>query len=259
MSQKEFATQIWPFREYFGQDMPGTLERIAKMGFAGVELCRWFNWTDMFDKWSSEDIQTVCQRIGLKVVSSHVSYPTIFEENLSELIQFCHTVEMRYAIVAAVPEEQANTRKAVLGVADVFNTAAEILKAEGIRVGYHNHGFDFKPLAEDGSLPWELFFDNTNPEVVMQVDIGNALKGGADPIHYLKKYPKRARLVHLKEYSAYKPLAAIGDGEVDWNEVIEACEEFHQPEWYIIEQEEKEYDPWVSAETSLAYLRKMGL
>jgi sugar phosphate isomerase/epimerase len=259
MQKKSFATQIWPFREDFGADMPGTLEHIAQLGFEGVELCRWFNWTDMFDKWAAEDIHTVCQRVGLKVVSSHVSFPTIFEENLNELIQFCKTVGMNYAIVAAVPEEQANSRQAVMGVAEIFNTAADALKAEEIRVGYHNHGFDFKPLPEDGSLPWELFFDNTNSEVVMQVDIGNALKGGADPIHYLKKYPGRAWLVHLKEYSADHPPAAIGDGEVNWMDVIKVCEELHQPEWYIIEQEEKEYDPWESAKRSLAYLRELGL
>ncbi len=256
--QNEYATQIWPFRAYFGEDMPGTLERISALGFTGVELCRWFSWTDMFDKWSAEDIFAVCQRTGIQVVSSHVSYPTIFEENLDDLIQFCRTVKMKYAIVAAVPEEQANTREAVLRVANNFNQAAKILKKEGIRVGYHNHGFDFKPIAEDGSLPWDIFFDNTDPEVVMQVDIGNALQGGADPIHYLKKYPGRARLVHLKEFSAEKAPSAIGDGDVNWAEVVNVCEELHQPDWYIIEQEEKEFDPWVSVEQSLAYLRKIG-
>ena len=258
MKNKVFATQIWPFREYFGADMAGTLERIADSGFVGVELCRWYNWTDMFDKWAAEDILAACQRVGIQVVSSHVSYPMIFEENLDELARFCHTVGMKYAIVAAVQEEQMGSREAILGVAALFNAAAEALKPEGIRIGYHNHDFDFKPLPEDGGLPWDVFFDNTDPEVVMQIDIGNALQGGADPIRYLKKYPGRARLVHLKEYAADKPPGAIGDGEVNWKDVREVCEELHQPDWYIIEQEEKEYDPWVSAIRSLDYLRGMG-
>ena len=256
--QKEYAAQIWPFREYFGQDMPGTLARIAQLGFSGVELCRWFNWTDVFDKWPAEEIKTVSQSLGLNIVSSHISYPIIFEENLDELIQFCHTVGMNYAMVASVPEELAQTREEILRVVERFNCAATILKSAGISIGYHNHGFDFKPLVDDGSLPWDIFFDNTNPEVVMQVDIGNALQGGADPIYYLKKYPGRARLVHLKEFSAEKPPEAIGDGTVDWAQLFEVCEKYHQPEFYIIEQEEKEYDPWNSAKRSLAYLRENG-
>jgi sugar phosphate isomerase/epimerase len=92
----------------------------------------------------------------------------------------------------------------------------------------------------------------------MQIDIGNALHGGADPIHYLKKYPGRAALVHLKEYSSEKAPDAVGDGEIDWDQVMTLCEELHQPEWYIIEQEEEQYDPWYSAEKSLKYLRSIG-
>jgi len=258
MNKIGFATQIWPFRTDYGVDMPGTLERLAKSGFAGVELCRWYTWTDLFDKWRAEDIYAACQSVGIRVVSSHISYPMIDPGNLDELIRFCRAVGMNYAIVAAIPKEQASSREAVLGVADRFNAAAKALKPDGIRIGYHNHGFDFEPLAEDGSPPWDLFFENTDPDVIMQIDIGNALMGGADPIHYLKKYPGRARMVHLKEYSAAHPPAAIGDGEVDWKHVMEVCEEYQQPDWYIIEQEEEAYDPWESASQSLAYLRKMG-
>ena len=258
MQKKSFATQIWPFREYFGADMPATLARLANLGFAGVELCRWFNWTDMFDKWSAAELLSASQETGVQLISAHISYPMIFKENLAEVIDFCHTLGMKYVIVAAVPEEEAASKQAVLGVADLFNAAAATLEPKGIRIGYHNHGFDFKPLPEDGSLPWDLFFDHTDPAVIMQVDIGNALKAGADPIHYLKKYPGRAKLVHLKEYSAGNPPAAIGDGQVNWAEVFEVCEGLHQPEWYIFEQEEKGYDVWDSAAQSLAYLQELS-
>jgi sugar phosphate isomerase/epimerase len=212
----------------------------------------------MFDKWPAEEIAAVCQRTGLKIVSAHISYPLVFAENLPELIRFAETVGMKYAVVAAVPEEEMKTRAGALGVAARFNAAAATLKSAGIRIGYHNHGFDFKPIAEDGSLPWDIFFDNTNSEVVMQLDIGNALHGGADPVHYLQKYPGRARMVHVKEFSTVKPPAAVGDGQVDWPKVLGLCEQLHQPEWYIIEQEEKEHNPWDSAAQSLAYLRSIG-
>ena len=256
MKVNDFATQIWPFREYYGQDMLGTFERLAEIGFAAVELCRWYTWTDLFDKWSAEEIRLASQQAGIQVISSHIYYPMIFESNLDEVVRFCHTVGMKYAIVAAVPADQSGSRQDLLRVADLFNQAAQALKPEGIQVGYHNHGFDFQPLADSGELPWELLFDNTDPEVVMQIDIGNARQGGADPVHYLEKYPGRTRLVHLKEYAAGRAVEAIGDGEVDWGAVIAACERFQLPEWYIVEQEEPDYDPWVSAERSLAYLRK---
>jgi sugar phosphate isomerase/epimerase len=92
----------------------------------------------------------------------------------------------------------------------------------------------------------------------MQMDIGNCMHGGGDPIHYLKKYPGRAALVHLKEFSSEQSPEAIGDGSVNWVEVFDVCEKLHQPVWYIIEQEEKEYNPWSSADKSLKFLRNLG-
>ena len=256
MSEKEFATQIWPFREDFGKDMPATLEKFANMGFAGVELCRWFDWTDMFDKWSAEELRDVAQRVGLKIVSAHLPAYMLQPEKLDELSQFADIVGMKYAMIASLPPEQMASKAILMGVAETFNQAATSLQSSGIRIGFHAHGPDFKPV--EGAIPWEILFDNTAPDVVMQMDIGNCLHGGGDPIHYLKKYPGRATLVHLKEFSAEKPPEAIGDGVVDWAEVFEVCEDLHQPEWYIIEQEEKEYNPWSSAEKSLKYLRALG-
>jgi len=256
MPKKEYATQIWPFREDFGKDMSTTLAQLAEMGFAGVELCRWFDWTDMFDKWPAEDLRDVAQSADLNVLSAHVPSYMLQPERLDELSQFCDILGMKYVMVASLPPEQMASKAVLLGMAEAFNQAAATLKSNGIQIGFHAHEPDFKPV--EGAIPWEILFDNTEPEVVMQMDIGNCMQGGGDPIHYLKKYPGRARLVHLKEFSPKNPPEAIGDGVVDWAEVFEVCEELHQPEWYIIEQEEKEYNPWVSAEMSLKYLRELG-
>jgi sugar phosphate isomerase/epimerase len=253
MTKRKFAVQIWPLRESFGQDMPATLERIAQIGYAGVELCRWFDWTDMFDKWGAQEIRAVCDQVGLEVVCSHISYRMIFPENLDELIRYCEIVGAHYAVVAAVPEELATSMTGVLGVAKKFNQAAVTLKSAGVRIGYHNHGFDFKPV--DGGLPWEIFFDHTDAEVLMQIDIGNALRAGADPLYYLEKYPGRARLVHLKAYSSSgEDAATIGEDDVDWRRVFDLCERLHRTEWYIVEQETEGYDVWDSAQKSLDFL-----
>ena len=256
MPQKAYATQIWPFREDFGKDMPTTLEKLAKMGFAGVELCRWFEWTDMFDKWPAEELRDVAQDVGLKIMSAHVPSYMLQAERLDELARFSDIVGMKYVMVASLPPEQMASKHILLEMAEAFNQAEAALKSSGIQIGFHAHGPDFKPV--EGAIPWEILFDNTKSKVIMQMDIGNCMSGGGDPIHYLRKYPGRAKLVHLKEFSIEKPPEAIGDGIVDWTEVFEVCEDLHQPEWYIIEQEEKEYNPWISAEKSLKYLRALG-
>lgn len=256
MNRKSYATQIWPFREDFGRDMPGTLEKISLLGFSGVELCRWFDWTNMFDKWTAEEIHNHSNKVGLQIVSSHIPYSMILADRLDELTDFCQIVGMEYAIVASLPDDAFTSNTKLEDVSAAFNKAADILSPRGIRTGYHCHGDDFIPV--DNGIPWEIIFDNTNPEIVMQLDIGNSLQGNADPVYYLNKYPGRAALIHLKEYHPQIPPAAIGDGVVNWSEVLSQCEKLHKPSWYIIEQEEEEYDPWFCAERSLEYLHAIG-
>jgi sugar phosphate isomerase/epimerase len=256
MTEKMFAIQIWTLREAFGEDMPATLEAIKEMGYQGVELCRWYDWTDMFDKWSAEEIKAVCERIGLKVVSSHVPYTMIQEDRLAELVEFSRVVGMDYAVVASLPEELTRSGIAWWEAATQFNKAAASLKAEGIRIGYHNHGIEFQPIK--GQIPWDIFFENTDPKVIMQLDIGNVLSGGGDPYDYLEKYPGRATLVHMKDYAAEQEIRVLGDGEVDWDRVFDLCDRFQHPEWYIVEQESQTETPFESAKLSLQYLKGLG-
>jgi sugar phosphate isomerase/epimerase len=256
MNKTPIALQIWPVREEFGKDMAGTLEAIAKMGYEGVELCRWFNWTDLFDKWEAKDIRQVCDDVGLQVVSSHVPYAMIADDRLEEVVAFGHTVGMAYVVVASLPKELLLARADVLEAASLFNAAAARLKAEGMRIGYHNHPPDFQPI--DGEMPWDIFFSNTDPEVIMQWDIGNALHAGVDPYVYLERYAGRSTLVHLKEHSATDGWVAIGKGDVDWDRIFDLCDRLHSPEWYIVEQACQAYPPMACAEVSLKYLRELG-
>jgi len=130
------------------------------------------------------------------------------------------------------------------------------VKPYGMRVGYHNHDFEFKPL--DGELPWDIFFGSTREDVVMQLDTGNALQGGGQPTAFLEKYPGRAVTVHLKEYSAADENALIGEGDVPWAEVFRLCERVGGTQWYIVEQEKYPYEPLECARRCLEALKAMG-
>ena len=136
MTKKDYATQIWPFREDFGKDMPTTLEKLAEMGFTGVELCRWFDWTDMFDKWSAEELRDVAQRVGIKIMSTHVPSYMLQPERLDDLAQFCDIVGMKYVMVASLPPEQMASKAILLGMAESFNQAATILNPKGFKLDF---------------------------------------------------------------------------------------------------------------------------
>jgi sugar phosphate isomerase/epimerase len=91
----------------------------------------------------------------------------------------------------------------------------------------------------------------------MQLDTGNCMQGGGDPVAILKKYPGRSLTIHLKEYSKTNPKALIGQGDVKWKEVFEVCETTGGTQYYILEEESGAYQPLESAKLSIKGFKKV--
>ena len=194
--------------------------------------------------------------LGLAVAGTHIDLDTMLGDRLAETVEFNQTLGNRFLIVPGLPEERRNSRQAWLGTAAIFDAVAGKLAEEGMFTGYHNHFIEFSPM--DGELPWDTLFSNTGQDVVMQVDIGNALHGGGDPIPYIERYPGRALTVHLKEYSATNSQALVGQGDVDWERVFQLCESVGGTQWYIVEQESYAYPPLECVDRCLKALKAMG-
>jgi len=91
----------------------------------------------------------------------------------------------------------------------------------------------------------------------MQMDIGNCAGGGGDPIAILRKFPGRARSVHLKDYGG-GPESVIGEGVADWPEIFRLCETEHATEWYVVEEGHERGLGFDIPRRSLEALRRMG-
>ena len=109
-----------------------------------------------------------------------------------------------------------------------------------------------------GEIPWDVFYGSTVPEVVMQLDVGNGMHGGADPVAILKRYPGRARTLHAKPYSSTNPKAEIGGDEAPWPEILTLCRTVAGTEWYIVEIEAYEKSSLDSVAGCLAGLKTFG-
>src|SRR4029077_9255498 len=105
----------------------------------------------------------------------------------------------------------------------------------------------------NGRFAWELLFSRAQPEVNMQMDIGNCLSGKGDPIAMLKKFPGRAKTVHLKEY---KEKTFESDY---YNEVFRLCETISGTRWYIVEMGGTLGNGFDVSRQALAQLRGAGM
>jgi sugar phosphate isomerase/epimerase len=243
------AVQLYSVRFECAKDLPGTLAGIAKMGYSGVEFAGYYNR-------SAAELRKMLDDNRLQCAGTHIDLATLLGDNLQKTIEFNRILGNKLLIVPSLPPKKTETRQGWLEMAKTFDDLAEKVKPHGMRVGYHNHSIEFKPL--DGELPWDTFFGNTRKEVVMQVDIGNALEGGADPVAFLKKYPGRAASIHVKEHSKSNPKAFIGQGDVNWKEVFDYLEKTGGTEWYIVEYEVQGVPPMEAIAGCLENLRKMG-
>jgi sugar phosphate isomerase/epimerase len=241
--------QLYSVRKDCERDLAATLSAVAKMGYEGVEFAGYYGR-------SAEELKRMLDDLGLKVAGTHIGLDTLLGDQLEATVEFNKTLGNTFLIVPGLPKERTASRAAWLETARIFDEIAGRLKPLGMHTGYHNHSHEFAPL--EGEMPWDTLFGNTVPGVVMQLDLGNCLRGGGDPVAFLERYPARALTVHLKEYSKTNDKAIVGEGDVRWDDVFRLCESTDATQWYIVEQESYAYPPLECVERCLKALRAMG-
>jgi len=238
------GVQLYSVRDQCKADLAGTIAAVAAIGYKGVEFAGYYGH-------SAEQIRKLLDANGLVACGSHVPLNSLLGDKLAETIEFNRVIGNKYLIV---PWLQAKSKQEWLDTARVFNELADKLALHGIYVGYHAHAYDFEKF--DGELAWDLFFGNTKPDVIMQLDTGNCIAGGADPVAVLRKYPGRARTIHLKAH-APDPEAVVGEDKTDWQAIFEFCETRGNTEWYIVEHETSK-EPLEAVRRSFGALKKLG-
>ena len=135
-------------------------------------------------------------------------------------------------------------------------------KKSGLTLGYHNHNLEFRKIGD--VVPYDLLIKETDPALVsMEMDIGWVVAGGADPVAYLTKYPKRYSAVHMKDLkSAGIPnvngkmeSAIVGKGIIDWSKVLPAMKKSAVTSAYLELEEPYDPSPIGMVQQSAAYLK----
>ncbi|CAI7995306.1 hypothetical protein GBAR_LOCUS1672 [Geodia barretti] len=217
------------------------------MGYEGVEFAGYYDRT-------AEELRDMCDDLGLKVAGTHTGLNTLLGDELAKTVAFNKGLGNPYLIVPGLSEEHRNSQQAWLDTAKLFNDIAEKIADQGMCTGYHNHTSEFEPM--EGKLPWDTFGGNTRDDVVMQIDIGHALRAGADPVSFIERYPGRSKLVHLKEYSSTDDRANVGE---DHRQTSKECYRVLKPGGKAIFMENMRYHPmvWLYRKMFLKYSGKL--
>jgi sugar phosphate isomerase/epimerase len=242
---KRIAMQLYSLHQYCEQDLAGVLGRLAEIGYGGVEFAGSHGH-------AAARIREWLRASGLHCAGTHIAYtdlltPGVFQATL----EFHQALGATTLIVPSLPDGLTQTLEDWQRQADTFNAWSAPLQAAGLRLGVHNHTVEFLPVA--GVWPWTVFFQRADPEICMQVDTGNAVEAGVDPVSLLRTHAARCRTVHLKDYSPDPAPSRMGQGRVPWSGVLSACHEI-QPEWLIAELGKNSGEAWEACRQSLRFI-----
>ena len=241
---KQIAVQLFTLREACEQDFYGTLEKVAALGFNGVELAGYYGK-------DAVELKQKLDSLGLVAVSSHVSLEQM-EQNLENELAYLKTLNCKNIVCPYLVEER---RDEYDQLAQTLNKVGERSSQEGIALSYHNHDFELEKL--EGLSHLERLFDETHPDYVKaELDVYWLTLAGENPVEWMKKYTGRMPLIHLKDMTtdSDKTFAELGTGGVDLEAILHTLDEA-KVEWMVVEQDKCNRSPLESVEISINYLK----
>lgn len=117
----------------------------------------------------------------------------------------------------------------------------EDAKRAGYDFAWHNHDFEFKPLA-DGSLPQDHILSSA-PDIGWEMDLAWVVRGGADPMPWIERHGRRIASVHVKDMA--RPgegldedgWSDVGHGTIDWPGLFKALRAKSAARYFVMEQD----------------------
>ena len=211
-AQTRIGVQLYSFRNEFKTDVPGTLEKISKMGITEVEGGGTYGM-------SFPDFKALLDKNNLSVTSVGADYKEL-ETNPQAVVDNAKKFGAKYAMCAWVPHNGDDftiddAKKAV----DVFNRAGKLLKENGITLCYHAHGYEFRPY--NNETLFDYMAKNMDPKYAnFEMDVFWIKHPGQDPVALLKKYPGRFKMMHLKDRKPGTEGNQLGHADVETNVVL---------------------------------------
>ncbi len=200
---KKIGIQLYSVMDAVRENPKASIERLAGMGFKAFELVQWGGDTKVFGL-PAEEFKALCDQNGVKIISTHSSIQedTAKEDEIMQrwrqLFEIQKACGGKYFVIPSYNVDY--TVKDVQQMCNYFNRVGKIAKEYGLKLGYHNHANEYKKLKDSDKVMWEYLVENTDPRYVcFEMDVYWCTKGGKDPVAYLKKYPKRIEMLHIKD------------------------------------------------------------
>jgi sugar phosphate isomerase/epimerase len=246
MTEQIVALQLYTVRDETAKDFKQTLKYVSEMGYPAVEFAGYGNI-------ASKDMAALLADFDLRAASTHVSLAALNEDVEREL-NYCLDIGCTFLAVPWLGPEW-RTPEGFRKLAPRLNEIGRLSKERGVTLAYHNHNFEFEQ--QDGKYLLDQLLGATDPDLVkLELDTYWASYAGVDPIAYLHAHSGRVPLIHLKDMTADRNFAEVGDGTLDIPGYCRAAKEIGT-HYFIVENDAPSIPSLESARRSLVNLNKI--
>lgn len=255
MVQTRLAAQLYTVRDFTktAEDFAASLRKIRDMGYSAVQV-------SAIGPIPHEEVKAIVDDLGLTICNTHISYDRLWND-LDSVIEQHNLWNCKHVAIGSLPPNYREDGEA--GYQRFAAEAAQVgekLYAAGLTFSYHNHSFEFVRFGKRTAL--DVIYDESDPRYLQaEIDTYWVQHGGGDPAAWVKRMTDRMPVVHLKDMvimDNQQVMAEVGEGNLNWPAVLQACQEANV-EWYAVEQDICQRDPFESLKISYDNLSAMGL
>lgn len=260
--RENIGIQLYTLRNQIGKDVDGTLKSVAEAGFKQVEL---------YGFPSAEKMIRAAKTAGLAINSSHFNWDSAVNPKDEAMTEFSKILDaakqtgLTHLVVPSLQLGNRNSPDAWKKTAENLNKAAAKAKAAGIQLAYHNHAFEFQPMA-DGKTGYDIFTAEFSSDMKFEIDVFWVKVAGIEPVELITKLSGRVSQLHLKDLKkdiktphfgglpgdAYKEL---GNGQIAFGPVLEAAKKAGVVHCHV--EQDSSPDPLASIRQSIAHLKTL--
>ena len=227
-----------------------SLKRVADIGYTTVQLAGVCDYDPVWMK-------QLLDRYGLICAGTHTRGLRLLKE--TDQVSAEHlAMGCRYVGLGMFDFKHGDKQERYDEFVRLFKPVAARFRENGVYFIYHNHDQEFARL-QGKTILRKMAEDFAPEEMGFELDTFWIQAGGANPAEYIRELAGRVPCIHLKDYAVGKNMAPIGEGNINFEAVVAACE-YAGAKYLLVEQDDcNGEDPFDCLKRSYDYLESLGL
>jgi sugar phosphate isomerase/epimerase len=246
--KNKVGLQLYSLRDIIGKDPKAVLKSVAEFGYKELET---YGYKDgKYFGLPAKEYGEYVKSLGMKNMSGHYGIDLV-KNGWEQTCADAKLIGQEYVVVPYLTEEYYKTLDDVKKTCALINSGLAVAKKNGLKMGYHNHAFEFKQV--EGQVMFDVMMKELDPDMRMELDIYWVVNAGMDPIALFNKYPGRFEQWHVKDMDKTdrSKNADLGTGSIDYKPIFAQAKLSGMKHFYI----EQETYPSSSTESVKASIK----